>query len=82
MTAAATAHAAVSAQPVVAEPVKASVAPTASQAQPPQPLWTRDEFDVLAVRVANEPERVSVALELYKSRLINFAMLKDILDIR
>jgi hypothetical protein len=44
--------------------------------------WTREEFDLLAVRVANDPARVEAAVALFSAKLINFTMLKDMLDIR
>ena len=53
-----------------------------SKAAPPKPLWTHDEFNLLAVRVANEPERVRAAIDLFNAKLVNVPMLKDLLDIR
>jgi len=59
--------------------------PAVTAAQPTQAPaigWSRDEFDLLAVRAANEPERVQAATALYAAKLINFTMFKDMLDIR
>jgi hypothetical protein len=64
------------------QPLSPQAPPAAEAPKAPTVGWTREEFDLLAVRVANEPARVEAAVALFTAKLINFTMLKDMLDIR